>query len=77
MALRSRRPRWIRNISLGVAGVIVAAVLAAGLAFAVIAVLGLFGVAPPLGGASRSRGVYATGIAVLSVASASTTWALV
>lgn len=77
LLLRRRDPHWVRNMSLGSAGVIVSAVVAAGLAFAVFVVLGRFAVAPPFGGAARSRSVYATGITMLSLASASASWALV
>jgi peptidase M28-like protein len=74
---RPRDPCWVRNVSLGAAGVILSAALAGSLAFAAIAVLGRVGVAPPLGGAARSRGVYAAGITMLSLASASAGWTLV
>lgn len=77
LLLRKQHPRWIRDVSLGATGIIVSAVLAAGLAFGVIAVLDRFAVAPPLGGAARSRSLYATGITMLSLASASAGWALV
>ncbi len=77
LLLRRREQRWIRHICLGIAGIVLSTGLAASLAFGVIRLLARFDVAPPLGGAARSRAWFAVGITILAVAVASACWALV